>query len=353
MTTPDAIAEIIVADLLGTISNRSDDETVAFIASAISSKFPEAGKDPATVKSVIRVVNELIREHKLAAGIDPGTGLRPVKPISTTSLDISLPENVMPVFEIVDPATLWIDDAYQRSLSPRSLKKIAQMTESWDWNAYQPLTCVKVEIDGKSILKIVDGQHRGIAACSHPGIRELPIMIHSTETLAGEAQSFVSLNTTSLAIHPLQLHRARMVASDPDAQTLQNVCDKAGVKICKYPGDPKEVGETTAVNCIAAVIDRRGARLTGEMLELLVRAEFGPVGANDVRAAEYLMTAEELRGKFKMPDLIEAIRGRKTELEREARQNMVALGGAVFKNIARAWVAASRKRRPAAGKVAA
>lgn len=352
MAEPEEIAEIIVEDLNKTIGVKETPEATAdAIAALLAKKFPDVSED--VVRSAIRIANELMQEHRRAAGIDPGTGLRPVKPISTTSLDISLPENAMPLFEIVDPATLWIDDAYQRSLSARSLKKIAQMTECWDWNSYAPLSCVRVEVNGKKILKVVDGQHRAISAASHPGIRELPIMIHSTETIADEANSFVQLNTTGLQMHPLQLHRARLVANDPDAQTLQNVCDRAGVRICRYPGDPKEVGETTAVNCIAAVIDRRGARLTGDMLELLVRAEFAPIGANDVRAAEFLITAEELRGKFKMPDLIEAIKGRKTELEREARQNMVALGGAVFKNIARAWVAASRKRRPAAGKVAA
>ena len=353
MTNPDEIAERIVGDMLRTISSKTAEENSSAVATIIAERFPEVAQDQDQVRRIIRLVNELLREHRIASGVDTKMGLRPVKPISTANLDVGKPENSMPAFEVVDPSTLWIDDAYQRSLSPRSLKKIAQMTEGWNWNAYQPLTCVRVRLHGSTILKIVDGQHRGIAAASHPAISAIPVMIHATATLADEAQSFVSLNTSALVISPLQLFQSRLVAGDPEAQTLENVCNRAGVKICKYPGDAREIGDTTAVNCIASVIDRRGARLAGDMLELLVRSEFAPIGANDIRAAEYLMTAPELRGKFKVQDLVETMKGRKAELEREARQNMIALGGAVFKNIARAWVAASRKRKPAAGKAVA
>jgi len=146
--------------------------------------------------------------------------------------------------------------------------------------------------------------------------RRLPVAIHQAPEIEEQASAFVSSNTSSLAVTPLQLFQAGLVANDPDAQTVANVCSIAGVTVLRYPADKPQPGDTVAIGQITKLVNRRGARVAGNILELLARSKFAPIGATEIMAAEFLLTQAEFRGGYKVNDVIEAIDGHRDELEK-------------------------------------
>lgn len=107
----------------------------------------------------------------------------------------------------------------------------------------------------------------------------------------------------------LQLHQAALAAADEDAQTLELVCTRAGVKVLKTTNAYTGTGsrQTIAIKQIEALVSRRGPKLAREILEVLANAERGPLTAPQIKAVEMLLTDEEYCDKITPEDLTDAI----------------------------------------------
>ncbi|WP_454916539.1 hypothetical protein [Xanthobacter sediminis] len=98
---------------------------------------------------------------------------RPVIALELPGVVAASAEMEKPIFEWVAPSDLLIDPRYQRDLSDASRRLIAKIVSGWDWRRYKPPVAVLTEAG----MELIDGQHTAIAAASHPGITEIPVMI--------------------------------------------------------------------------------------------------------------------------------------------------------------------------------
>lgn len=280
--------------------------------------------------------------------------IRPIAPVSAAGIIPQAPATGMPICEVVDPTTLYVDPAYQRSVGDRGMRQIRRIIEGFDWAKFKPPICAYSECDGKTILKVLDGQHTAIAAASNPHIRLIPVMIVEADDTIAQAKAFIGQNTDRLGITTLQLHQAALAAADEDAQTLELVCSRAGIKVLKTTNAYTGTGsrQTIAVKQIEALISRQGARVAREILEVLANAERGPLTAPQIKAVELLMTDPEYAEKFNPDDLTEAIVDLLHTAEDEAKLLGVTHKITFWKALAITWFRKCKKRRQAPVKAA-
>lgn len=276
--------------------------------------------------------------------------LRPIQGVNITGLDVSSPENVEPICELVDPCTLFVDPAYQRSIGERGLKQIRQIIEAWDWNKFKPPACSYAEHDGQTVLKVFDGQHTAIAAASHPEIREIPVMIHEAKETAQQAAAFVGQNMNRLAVTALQLHQAALVAGDEDALTVAQVCDRAGVKILRFPTKNHSAGDTVAVQAINALVEKRGAMKARIILEVLVKAGMAPIVAPQIKVVEALLTDPEYAADISPEAVTAAISGTWLIDHDAAKQLQITHKWPFWKALTIHWFRSTKKSRAPAGR---
>lgn len=231
--------------------------------------------------------------------------LRGVRPISLMGVEAASAEVAKPEFEWVDPGLLLVDDGYQRNLSERSVKLVRKICAAWDWRRFKPPVCARTERG----LEVIDGQHTAIAACSHPDVAEIPVMVVVAASRRDRAQSFIGHNRDRLNITPMQMHFAAAAAGDEDAQDIDRVCQRAGVTLLKAtPGNGAwKAGETVAVKAIGALINRRGVVRAREVLEVLIKGQATPISTVQIRAVECLLHDDEYREDIDADGIINAM----------------------------------------------
>jgi hypothetical protein len=222
-----------------------------------------------------------------------------------------------PKFERANPGDLLVDETYQRNLSERSVKLIRKIVASWDWRTFMPPVVVRTK-DG---LHVIDGQHTAIAALTHPAIKDIPIMVVAAPDMASRAKTFLGRNRDRITVTQNQLHVAAVAAGDDTAVTIDQVCQRAGVKILKQPpgAGSFKVGETMAISTITSLVNRRGALKARQVLEVITAAKIAPVPAVLIKSVEALMTEKEYTGQIDPGDLTTAIRAGLGEMETEAK----------------------------------
>lgn len=273
--------------------------------------------------------------------------IRPIAPVSISGLDPQVPPTGMPIFEWVKPTDLYVDPAYQRNISEKGSRQIRRIIEDFDWVKYKPPICAYAEYDGQTILKVLDGQHTAIAAASNPHIDKIPVMIVEAETTVAQAKAFIGQNTERLGVTTLQLHQAALAAADEDAQTLELVCTRAGVKVLKTTNAYTGTGtrQTIAIKQVEALINRRGSKVAREILEVLANAERGPLTAPQIKAVELLMTDAEYCEKITPEDLTEAIVDLLFTAEDEAKIFAATHKVQFWKALAITWFRKCKKKR--------
>lgn len=190
-----------------------------------------------------------------------------------------------PTLRWVAPRALYVDAAYQRDLSRKSVQLIRGMVERFAWSRMKPP--IVVEADGK--LHIVDGQHTAIAAATI-GLPEIPIFIVDAATLAERARAFVGHNTDRITVSPIAIHYALLASGDEDAADVAAVCKRAGVRI-RYLNQsvmPAE-GDTMAIGTLQKLVKQRGVQRARKVLEVLVKARRAPITQEEIKAAELLI----------------------------------------------------------------
>ena len=177
---------------------------------------------------------------------------RRVRPLSTLAgIELAPFADISPTFEWADPCELLVDETYQRNLSDRSMRLIRRIVAGWDWRRFKPPVTAHTDAG----LEVIDGQHTAIAAASHPAIKQIPIMVVDASDLRSRAEAFIGHNRDRLGITATQLHHAAVSAGDEDALTIEQVCQRAGVRLLRVqPGNAVwRPGETIAIQAIKAL----------------------------------------------------------------------------------------------------
>ena len=215
--------------------------------------------------------------------------LRRIKPIPLAGLKPASFAGERPALEWIAPTALLIDSTYQRELSERSLRLIRKLIENFSWNRMKPPIVVKV---GAASFHIVDGQHTAIVAASL-GIAEIPVYIVQADTVDERARAFVGHNSDRITVSSFDIYRALLAAGDADAQDVDNVCRRAGVRIRNIsPSSAIAEGDTAAIGVVRAVVKRRGVISARKVLQCLVKAMRAPITAAEILAAEQIIAVE-------------------------------------------------------------
>lgn len=289
-----------------------------------------------------RIKEPAVAEPDQGAATAP-EGLRPIAAINTAGVTPTTPSTTGPIFEWVDPSSLLVNEAYQRNLSERSISLIRRIIGGWDWTKFKPPVCSL----GDHGLEVIDGQHTAIAAASHPNVSEIPVMIVETATVQARASAFIGQNTDRLGVTKMQLHRAAVAAGDEDALTLEQVCERSGVRLVNSKPHVWKAGDSLAVGAIATLINKRNAAGARKVLELLVAAEAAPVTAPAIKAVEMILFDPEY-GEADPEALPAAIKAVGPEGDREAAVFATAHRVPLWRGLGVVWFRKCRKRRAAA-----
>lgn len=273
--------------------------------------------------------------------------LSPVSPIEASDLTPKVPETGEPMCERVDPRSLFVDHSYQRQISERGRRQIRRIIEGFCWSKFKPPICAYADQDGQTILKVLDGQHTAVAAASNPHIKAIPVMIVEAPDTAAQAAAFVGQNTERVGVTPLQLHQASVVAGNPEAQTVELVCVRAGVTLVKNTagGGKYKPRETIAVAALRGLIDRHSAQGARKILEVLANADLAPITAQHIKAAELLMTSSDYAQRFEPEDLSVAIGDLYLTAEDEAKVMAHMNRISVWRALAAIWFRKTKKRK--------
>ncbi|WP_029002759.1 DUF6551 family protein [Azorhizobium doebereinerae] len=252
------------------------------------------------------------------------TQIRPISPLVFPDLTPSVAITAAPRFIWIAPEKLLVDDTYQRNLSERSMRLLRRIIGEWDWRRFKPP--VVVEIDGA--FHVLDGQHTALAAASHPDIAEIPVMVVEAADLLQRARAFIGHNRDRISVTPTQLFHAAVAAGDPDEQTIQQVCERAGARVLKVPpaNGAYEVGDTMAISTLRSMCSRLGAMKARQVVQCLVEAKCAPISADLLKAASELLHGADYAGEVESSDLATAIRGMGPSADREAAQFAAAKG---------------------------
>lgn len=132
----------------------------------------------------------------------------------------------------VETKDLHVNEMYQRSAhTKRGARVIETIVHEFHWPLFQPVTITKRAEGG---YWLVDGQHRWIAA-SRLKIQKVPATLVDLKGDITQAQAFVDINTARVAMTPLSIFHARLIAGDEEACKLAVCCKKAGVEIPRTP----------------------------------------------------------------------------------------------------------------------
>lgn len=249
-----------------------------------------------------------------------------------------------PVLDWIDVTLIDVDPAYQRPLDEGRVQRILDW---FSWRDFGALVVAK-KADGR--FNATDGQHRLEAAKRHPLVSQVPAVIIETGGTAGEAANFVAINVDRRNISTLDRHWAQVVAEDPEALTVNQVCHRAGLMLLRHPAGNRgyKLRETIAVSAIRALIDGRGAMRAREVLDVLAGAELAPISGVHVRAAELLMTDPEFRDDIDAAGITDSLLQHGDEIEAEAKAFAKTHRLSAARALASVWFRRTRKKRRAA-----
>lgn len=205
-------------------------------------------------------------------------------------------------------------------------------------------------------LELIDGQHTAIAAASHPGISEIPVMIVEAEQVQDRATAFIGHNRDRLNVTQLQLFHASVTAGDADAVKVHQFCTAAGIEIPRTQPKTFKPRQSIAVTALTSLIVKRPEKVAVRVLVALVNANFAPIRAEHVRAIELLFTSTEYAASVDDKRIVPAIVAMGADAEREARAFAAthrmpywrALGAVWFRNRNKRFSDAVAAPRPAA-----
>jgi hypothetical protein len=162
-----------------------------------------------------------------------------------------------PSLEQVPLDRLQVDPAYQRAIDGSASRRIIDgMVKRWDWALAQPLMVAR-RADGS--LWILDGQHRHAGAAARGDIAFLPCVILSSLDHAGEARTFVDLNTRRQRLSQGQVFHGMLAAGDSLAVKVQALLDETGWNVRRISNTASfNPGDLECAPMLTRALDQRG-----------------------------------------------------------------------------------------------
>ena len=289
------------------------------------------------------MASEAKRGAAEASATAPNGSLRRITALETQGVTFSDPSTEPPTLDWLDPVTLLVDEAYQRSISVKGQKLIKKILADFDWRKFKPPTVVRTDAG----FEVLDGQHSAIAAASHPRIDKIPVLIVDAAKRPDRASTFIGINRDRLAVNPMQLHNASVVSGHPIALQIEEVCKQANVTILRSARQPKDYkpGDTIAVRAIETIIKRRGTEDAGKLMTALSSAHLTPISAAAIKAAEFVLfnTDEE---KLDYSEITSVIKALGDQADREAGLFAAEHDVPQWRGLASVWLRRSKKKRP-------
>ncbi len=195
--------------------------------------------------------------------------MRPIKPMKLSSSVTPSPDlGIIPVLKMIPIERLVVDGRYQREAA-RNKSMILKIVREFRWSKFQPITVAAVG----DYFAIIDGQHRAIAAGSHPSIASVPCWIVPQQDVPEQARTFVDINKNRTAITSVQIYYAGLAANNPDALRIRDVCSEAGVSVARYSNEVRlKNDQTMAVNSIDRLLRKAGDRVVIEGIRIIREA---------------------------------------------------------------------------------
>lgn len=183
-----------------------------------------------------------------------------------------------PRTEYVDPRTLFIESAYQRDVIERGKRLIRKIVENWDWTHFKPPIVVRRPDSGRALV-VIDGQHTAVAAATHGGIPKIPVLVVEAAQVKDRAEAFVAHNKDRIALTPMQIHYAKLVAGNEEAGVIQSACDDAGVTVLRgyVNGANWKPRTTVAVGPMSIVLKFHKESGLRDALKVLAAADAAPI----------------------------------------------------------------------------
>lgn len=270
------------------------------------------------------------------------SGKRPIASLPFDGLTPGAPPTGKPEITWISPGELLVDEAYQRDLSPASLKLIRRIVEGWDWRRFKPP--VVAWSDGG--LEVIDGQHSAIAAATHPSIDAIPVVVVEAAEQVDRAHAFIGHNRDRIAITAAQMHVAAAAAGDADALAVNRICAAAGLELMRLPPAAAvyRPGTTIAVAAVRAVVDAETEINATYILKTLADAGFAPVTSAHIKAVHHLATSEDFDGldREALAATVQSMPIKATE--KEAKEHAAMHSVPVWRGLAAIWFKATKKR---------
>lgn len=197
------------------------------------------------------------------------------------------------------PTDLFIEGAYQRDLSKRSITHIRKMVTQWDWAKYKPPICAKRH----GVLCVVDGQHTAIAAATL-GIVRIPVLVVRADEIEARAEAFVSHNRDRLNMSVFQIFYASVTAGDRTAIAILKAAEATGAIIPRSPpgrnaGKP---GQIIDIRDITRYANNDGIAMVERIFRIAVAAQCAPLGVTATRSLHLLLTEPYFAEAASWPD---------------------------------------------------
>ena len=147
----------------------------------------------------------------------------------------------------IHKSALCVDHTYQREAS---LKRVLSLAKDWSWLACGVLTVA--QRPNQSLLYVVDGQHRLLAAMKRSDIQEMPCLVFDTQNIKDEAVGFFDANTNRRLPTWVEKWKAQLLSEDPITMQINDL----------IVGHGRTVGEcskATDIRCLSALT--RAAKL--------------------------------------------------------------------------------------------
>jgi len=227
--------------------------------------------------------------------------IRHVAPIQTAKDVKPAPVSPdLPKFQLVAPTSLLIEEAYQRELSPKSLRLIRKIVEGWDWAKFKPPVCAESP-DG---LFVIDGQHTAIAAATHPEISLIPVIVTETAALAERAAAFVSQNRDRLHVSAFTLLYADAAAGNETARKALALAEKTGAIIPRSePGAGRaKAGTIVSIDEVRRALGAGDEAVIERIFRIAVMIEGKPLSRMVFRALRMVLTADIYRHVARLKD---------------------------------------------------
>ena len=169
---------------------------------------------------------------------------------------------------------LFVDDSYQRNITEKSRAKMNTIVADFTWHKVGAImvTSTSVPQGHTPDYKVIDGQHRAIAAATL-GIELVPAVLVPASTEADEASTFIGVNVGRTNVGVIDKFRARVTAGEELAIQLHEILTTQGIGLDVAAGVEMPPKTTRAVSRLLMLMKRAGKGILGTALEMLVDAQ--------------------------------------------------------------------------------